>query len=130
MEERYFYGTGRRKTAVARVRLYPDGGGVLVNEKSFEEFFPTERLRATVLQPLQLTGNLEKFRVVAKVEGGGITGQAEAVRHGISRALVQADPNLKLLLRDHGLLTRDPRVKERQKYGFRRARKRKQYRKR
>ncbi len=115
---------------MARVRLYPNGGGVLVNDKSFKEFFPTERLQATVLQPLQLTGNLEKFRVVAKVEGGGITGQAEAVRHGISRALVQADPNLKLLLRSHGLLTRDPRVKERQKYGFRRARKQKQYRKR
>jgi len=115
---------------VARVRLYPNGGGILINGKSLDEAFPTERLRASVLQPFRLTEKVGKFRVVVKVEGGGITGQAEAVRHGISRALAEADLNLKPLLRSQGLLTRDPRVKERQKYGFRRARKQKQYRKR
>lgn len=130
MEEEYFYGTGRRKTAVARVRLYPNGGEISVNNKSLDEVFPTERLKATVLQPLELTGNLGKFRIMVKVEGGGITGQAEAIRHGVSRALALTDPGLKPLLRSQGLLTRDPRIKERQKYGFRRARKQKQYRKR
>jgi len=126
----YYYGTGRRKTAIARVRLYPGSGSVIVNDKPLESRFGTERLRETILYPLRVTDNLGKFDVVAKVEGGGISGQAEAIRHGISRALLKVSESLKPILRSHKLLTRDPRVKERQKYGFRRARKRRQYRKR
>ncbi len=130
-QEQYYYGTGKRKTAVARVRLYPGGNDVfLVNDKPFEEIFTTPRLKRTVLQPLELTETLGKFRVVVKVEGGGISGWADAVRHGISRALLKFDEALKPLLRSHGLLTRDARIKERKKYGLKRARKARQYRKR
>ena len=132
MEEqaRYFYGTGRRKSAIARVRLYPGEGSITVNSKPFERTYGKENLKRTVLQPLVATENLGKYDIVAKVDGGGISGQVGAIRHGISRALLVADENTKPILRSHGLLTRDSRTKERQKYGFRRARKRKQYRKR
>lgn len=126
----YHYGTGRRKTAIARVRLYPGSGKVTVNAKPFERTYGTESLRRVALQPLEVTGNLDKFDVVAKVDGGGIAGQVGAIRHGISRALLVSDENLKSVLRSHGFLTRDSRIKERQKYGLRRARKAKQYRKR
>lgn len=126
----YYYGTGRRKEAVARVRLYPGSGNVTVNGKSFEDSFKIERLRLRIIQPLIVTDTLGKFDVVAKVSGGGISGQADAIRHGISRALVVFDEKLKPVLRSYGYLTRDSRVKERQKYGLVRARKRKQFRKR
>lgn len=129
-ESHYYYGTGRRKSAVAGVRLYPGDGAITVNNKPFESTYGTESLKRTALQPLVITGNLGKFDIVAKVEGGGISGQVGAIRHGISRALLAADENSKPLLRSHGFLTRDSRIKERQKYGFKRARKQKQYRKR
>lgn len=129
-QEEYFYGTGRRKESVARVRLMPGTGAIIVNGKPWEEIFGRERLKSTILQPLQVTDSLGRFNAVIKVEGGGISGWADAIRHGLSRALVKADENLKPLLRKYGLLTRDPRVKERKKYGLRRARKAKQYRKR
>ncbi len=126
----YYYGTGRRKSAVARVRLYPGSGSITVNNKPFESTYGTENMKRTVLYPLVVTDSANKFDVVANVGGGGLSGQVDAIRHGISRALLLVDDNLKPLLRSHGLLTRDSRIKERQKYGFRRARKRKQYRKR
>ena len=127
----YYYGTGRRKTAIARVRLYPgDGTIITVNDKPFEAISGMERLRGTVLQPLQVTDNLGKFNIVAKVGGGGISAQSGAIRHGVSRALLKVDENLRSLLRSHGFLTRDSRIKERQKPGLRRARKMRQYRKR
>ncbi|MCL0048513.1 30S ribosomal protein S9 [Dehalococcoidia bacterium] len=126
----YFYGTGRRKCAVARVRLYPGTGIITVNDKPFESTYRAQSLRDTVLQPLVVTDTLGKFDVLAKVSGGGISGQVGAIRHGISRALLKVDEDLRPSLRSQGLLTRDSRVKERQKPGFRRARKRKQYRKR
>lgn len=126
----YYYGTGRRKSAVARVRLYPGSGSITVNNKPFESTYGTENMKRTVLYPLVVTDSANKFDVVVNVGGGGLSGQVDAIRHGISRALLLVDDNLKPLLRSHGLLTRDSRIKERQKYGFRRARKRKQYRKR
>ena len=129
-EQAYFYGTGRRKTAIARVRLYPGTGTITVNTKPFEKTYGTDSLKRIALQPLVVTDTLGKYDIVAKVAGGGISGQVGAIRHGISRALLASDENLKTTLRNHGFLTRDSRIKERQKYGFRRARKRKQYRKR
>lgn len=129
-EEFYYYGTGKRKTAVARVRLYPGDGALIVNDKPFEEIFTTVGLKRLILEPLQLTDTLGKFRVVVKVAGGGVSGQAGAIRHGISRALLKVDEAFKPLLRSQGLLTRDARIKERKKYGLMRARKRRQYRKR
>ena len=129
-ESRYFYGTGRRKTAIARVRLYPGSGTITVNSKPFEKTYGTDSLRRIALQPMVVTETVDKYDIVAKVSGGGISGQVGAIRHGISRALLASDENLKSTLREHGFLTRDSRIKERQKYGFRRARKRKQYRKR
>ncbi len=132
MEEQahYYYGTGRRKTAIARVRLYPGSGNFTVNAKPFEKTYGTDSLKRIVMQPFQATDTVDKYDVVIKVHGGGISGQVGAIRHGISRALLVMDENLRSTLRSHGFLTRDSRIKERQKYGFRRARKRKQYRKR
>jgi len=129
-DQAYFYGTGKRKTAIARVRLLPGGGTTIINGKPLEELFPQLALQAVILQPLRVTGTLDKFNTVAKVEGGGISGQAGAIRHGIARALVKADEELKPLLRHYGLLTRDARIKERKKYGLKRARKAPQYTKR
>lgn len=129
-QSHYHYGTGRRKQAIARVRLYSGNGAITVNGKPFESTYGTDRLKLRALQPLVVTDNLNKFDIVARVGGGGIAGQTDAIRHGISRALLKADENLKPILRSHGFLTRDSRIKERQKYGFVRARKRKQYRKR
>ncbi|MCL0078370.1 30S ribosomal protein S9 [Dehalococcoidia bacterium] len=129
-KQSYFYGTGRRKCAVARVRLYPGTGIITVNDKPFESTYRAQSLRDTVLQPLAVTDTLGKFDILAKVSGGGTSGQVGAIRHGISRALLKVDEDLRAVLRGQGLLTRDSRIKERQKYGFRRARKRKQYRKR
>lgn len=122
--------TGRRKTAVARVRLLAGTGRILVNGRPYREYFPLLSLQKWVEQPLRVTGNLDKFDVVAKVEGGGISGQAGAVRHGIARALVLADGGLRRRLKKEGLLTRDPRMKERRKYGLKKARKAPQFSKR
>jgi small subunit ribosomal protein S9 len=129
-ERAYYYGTGRRKTAVARIRLFPGEGPLVINGKPFEEAFSEEGLRRIILEPLMVTNTLDKFNATIKVSGGGISGQAGAIRHSIARALVEVDESLKPLLRSYGLLTRDPRVKERKKYGLVRARKAKQYTKR
>ncbi|MFA4836598.1 MAG: 30S ribosomal protein S9 [Dehalococcoidia bacterium] len=129
-QSQYYYGTGRRKCAIARVRLYPGEGAITVNNKPFESTYGTESLKRTALQPLVVTNTLGKFDIVVNVVGGGISGQVGAIRHGISRALLVVDENTKPVLRSNGFLTRDSRIKERQKYGFKRARKRKQYRKR
>jgi small subunit ribosomal protein S9 len=125
-----FLGTGRRKTAVARVRLASGNGKIVVNGRPFENYFPLETLRSTVTQPLTVTGNTEKFDVRVNVTGGGPNGQAGAVRHGIARALIVADATLRSALKAEGLLTRDSRMKERKKYGQPGARKRFQYSKR
>jgi small subunit ribosomal protein S9 len=129
-EQAYFYGTGRRKCAIARVRLLPGGGAIIINGKPLEEIFPQFTLQSVIVEPLRVTDTSDKFNAVVKVEGGGDSGQAGAIRHGIARALLKADETLKPLLRQHGLLTRDPRVKERKKYGLKRARKAPQYTKR
>lgn len=126
----YFYGTGRRKTSIARVRLLTGSGSVIVNGKPLEEHLPLATLQAVVVEPLRVTNTLERFNAIVTVEGGGIAGQAGAIRHGIARALVQSDEGLKPVLRKYGLLTRDPRIKERKKYGLKRARKAPQYTKR
>jgi len=129
-EKAYFYGTGRRKTAVARVRLVPGNGSIIVNNVPYEERFPRLEHRRTIQQPLFVTESMDKYNVVVKVDGGGISGQAGAISHGIARALLKADEGLKTLLRQDGLLTRDSRVKERKKVGLKRARKAPQYTKR
>lgn len=129
-EQTYYYGTGKRKTAVARVRLLPGNGSIIVNGMSYEERFPRPQHRRTISQPLLVTENGDKYNVVAKVTGGGITGQCGAISHGIARALVVSDERLKPTLRQYGLLTRDARVKERKKAGLKRARKAPQYTKR
>lgn len=130
MAVRYYYGTGRRKEAVAQVRLYPGTGSIVVNGKPAEQFFSREVDLVQARSALQVTGMAERFSVMVRVTGGGITGQAEAVRHGIARALLEADPELRPALRKAGFLTRDPRVKERKKPGLKRARKAPQYTKR
>jgi small subunit ribosomal protein S9 len=126
----YYYGTGRRKTASARVRLYPGQRGLVINGKAGEEYFGREQDVVAVYQPLRLTNNEANFMVSVLVEGGGITGQAEAIRHGVARALLASNPELRLPLRQAGFLTRDPRAKERKKPGLKRARKAPQYTKR
>jgi small subunit ribosomal protein S9 len=125
-----FLGTGRRKTAVARVRLATGSGKITVNRRTFDNYFPLETLRATVIQPLTVANALEKFDVRVTVAGGGPNGQADAVRHGISRALIKFDAALRPPLKAEGLLTRDPRMRERKKYGQPGARKRFQFSKR
>ncbi|MGI6129278.1 MAG: 30S ribosomal protein S9 [bacterium] len=125
-----YYGTGRRKKAVARVRLYPGGGRFVVNGRPADEYFPLRSLQTIIEQPLRVTGNMGKFDVLVKVEGGGITGQAGAVRHGISRALLKVDQMFRPDLKKAGLLTRDPRMKERKKYGLKGARRAPQFSKR
>lgn len=130
MDEQYFYGTGRRKTSVARVRLLPGKGAIVINGTPYEELFSRIEYRRAITKPLILTDSINRFNVVVKVEGGGITGQAAAISHGIARALVQANQENKIKLRQGGLLTRDPRAKERKKAGLRRARKAPQYTKR
>lgn len=130
MNEHAVLATGRRKTATARVEIYPGKGLVQVNKRKLEEYFPTETQRMIVLQPLKQTNLLQSYDVQVRVEGGGLMGQAGAVRHGIARALLKADENLRLSLRKAGFLTRDPRRRERKKYGQKGARKRFQYSKR
>ena len=124
------YGTGRRKTAVARVRLAVGSGKITVNGRAFENYFTTEVLRGMVTKPLNITQTANKFDARVSVAGGGPAGQAGAVRHGIARALLRADPTLRPSLKADGLLTRDPRMKERKKYGQRGARRRFQFSKR
>jgi len=130
MSAKYYYGTGRRKTSIARVRLYPGTGSIVVNDKPVDEYFSREVDRLQVREPLVVTNLLDQFNVMVKVLGGGISGQAGAIRHGIARALLAANPELRKPLRDKGLLTRDPRAKERKKPGLKRARKAPQYTKR
>ncbi|HHU69993.1 MAG TPA: 30S ribosomal protein S9 [Thermoanaerobacterales bacterium] len=125
-----YYGTGRRKTAVARVRLIPGTGNIIINDRPLDEYFSYDTLKVLVKQPLIITETYGKFDVIAKVEGGGFTGQAGAVRHGISRALLKVDGELKPVLKKAGFLTRDPRMKERKKYGLKKARKAPQFSKR
>lgn len=127
----FYWGTGRRKTAVARVRLVPGEGSMVINGRTPEEHFGGVLAESQLFLPFRVTGTEGRFNVTIKVEGGGITGQAGAIRHGVARALLQADPDAnRLPLRQAGLLTRDPRMKERKKYGLKRARKAPQYTKR
>ncbi len=125
-----YYGTGRRKTSVARVRLVPGEGNVIINGREMAEYFGQPTLELIVRQPLELTEMTGKYDVIAKVEGGGISGQAGAVRHGISRALLEVDGDLRPALKKAGFLTRDSREKERRKYGLKKARKASQFSKR
>ncbi|MEG6566614.1 30S ribosomal protein S9 [Thermoanaerobacterium saccharolyticum] len=125
-----FFGTGRRKTSVARVRLVPGKGNIIINGRSLDDYFGLDTLKYTVKQPLILTENIDKFDVIAKVEGGGLSGQAGAIRLGITRALMKADNELRPILKKAGFVTRDPRMKERKKYGLKKARKAPQFSKR
>ena len=130
MSAKYYYGTGRRKTAIARVRLYPGTGSIVINDKPVDEYFSRESDRIQVREPLGATSTSDQFNIMVKVSGGGITGQATAVCHGIARALLIANPELRDPLRSKGLLSRDSREKERKKPGLKRARKAPQYTKR
>lgn len=125
-----YYGTGRRKKSIARVRLVPGEGKLLINDRSIDDYFGLETLKVIVKQPLVLTGTEGKFDVLCKVQGGGFTGQAGAIRHGISRALLKADEEFRAALKKAGFLTRDPRMKERKKYGLKKARRAPQFSKR
>ena len=125
-----FIGTGRRKKSIARVRLVEGTGAITVNGSSLDEYFGTEILKVIVKQPLTATNTLSKYDVICKVQGGGYTGQAGAIRHGIARALVEANSEYKPALKSNGFLTRDPRMKERKKYGLKKARKAPQFSKR
>lgn len=126
----YFYGTGRRKSSVARVRVYKGTGKITINDRDIDDYFGLETLKLITRQPLVITNTLDKFDVVCRVAGGGVTGQAGAIRHGISRALLQFDESLRPTLKKAGLLTRDPRMKERKKYGLKGARRAPQFSKR
>ena len=130
MSQDFFYGTGKRKTAIARTRLYPGTGKIEVNGRAVEEYFPRETLRMIINQPLKLLNLEGKFDIKVNVTGGGISGQAEAIRHGISRALLEYDPDLRKPLKAAGFITRDARKKERKKYGQPKARKKFQFSKR
>ena len=125
-----YYGTGRRKSSVARVYLVPGTGKVTINKKDIDEYFGFDTLKVIARQPLELTSTADKFDVLVNVRGGGYTGQAGAIRHGISRALLEADPELRPVLKKAGFLTRDPRMKERKKYGLKKARRAPQFSKR
>ena len=130
-ESNYFYGTGRRKSSVARVRVYENGTGkITINDRDIDDYFGLETLKLIVRQPLALTDTAEKFDIICRVGGGGVTGQAGAIRHGLSRALLQYDENLRATLKKAGFLTRDPRMKERKKYGLKGARRAPQFSKR
>ena len=126
----YFYGTGRRKHSVARVRLYPGAGKVTINDRDIDDYFGLETLKLIVRQPLELTETTAKFDVFVRVAGAGVTGQAGAIRHGVSRALLVYDAELRPALKKAGFLTRDPRMKERKKYGLKAARRAPQFSKR
>ena len=126
----YFYGTGRRKSSIARVRLYPGSGKITINGRDIDDYFGLETLKLVINQPFGVTNTVGKFDIVANVKGGGISGQAGAIRHGVSRALLLADDSYRTLLTKAGFLTRDPRMKERKKYGLKAARRAPQFSKR
>ncbi len=125
-----FYGTGRRKSSVARVYLFPGTGKITINKRDIDDYLGLETLKVIVRQPLEATGTVDKFDVLVNVKGGGFTGQAGAIRHGISRALLEADSDYRPVLKSAGYLTRDPRMKERKKYGLKAARRAPQFSKR
>ena len=126
----FFYGTGRRKSSVARVRMYPGSGVITINGRDIDDYFGLETLKLVVRQPLALTDNLGKYDLVITVAGGGVSGQAGAIRHGVARALLQVSDELRPALKKAGFLTRDPRMKERKKYGLKAARRAPQFSKR
>ena len=130
MAKEQYYGTGRRKSSVARVRLVPGNGSIIINGRGIDDYFGLETLKLIVRQPLELTKTTDKFDVITKVEGGGFTGQAGAIRHGIARALNEADADFRPILKKAGYLTRDSRMKERKKYGLKKARRAPQFSKR
>ncbi len=130
MRKVQYYGTGRRKTSVARVFLTPGKGNIVINKQSIDEYVKSDILKMIIRQPFEITGTMGKFDAYVTVKGGGISGQAGAIRHGIARALLEYDEGLRPKLRENGLLTRDPRMKERKKYGQPKARKRFQFSKR
>ena len=129
-EKKYYYGTGRRKNAIARVRVTEGTGKITINGKDLDEYFGLETLKVIVKQPLSVTNTIAKYDVISTVKGGGYTGQAGAVRHGIARALNDANEEFRPILKSNGFLTRDPRMKERKKYGLKKARKAPQFSKR
>lgn len=129
-KKEYFYGTGRRKSSVARVRIVPGSGAITINGRDIDDYFGLETLKLIVRQPMAATNTLGKYDIIAKVIGGGVSGQAGAIRHGLSRALLQSDNELKAILKKAGFLTRDPRMKERKKYGLKAARRAPQFSKR
>ena len=129
-EKIMFRGTGRRKSSIARVRIVAGNGNITINKKSIDEYFGTEILKVIVKQPLVVTNTLEKYDVICTVKGGGFTGQAGAIRHGIARALLEVNSEYRPVLKSNGFLTRDPRMKERKKYGLKKARKAPQFSKR
>ena len=129
-KENVYYATGKRKTAISRTWLTPGSGEITINNRSADDYFPIESLRTQMLEPLKLTNTLGSFDIKARVQGGGLSGQVEAVRHGITKALIASDPDLRLALKKAGFVKRDPRVKERKKYGQRGARARFQFSKR
>lgn len=128
--DEYFYATGRRKNSVARVRLYPGSGKITINDRDIDDYFGLDTLKIIVRQPMELTEKTSKYDVVCRVNGGGVSGQAGAIRHGIARALVVADAELRPEIKKAGFLTRDQRMKERKKYGLKAARKAPQFSKR
>ncbi|NLY85066.1 MAG: 30S ribosomal protein S9 [Tissierellia bacterium] len=130
MSKVQYFGTGRRKTSVARVRLVPGNGNITINNRSIDEYFDFETLKVIAREPLVITETLDKYDVFVNVKGGGFTGQAGAIRHGIARALLKADEDLRPILKKAGHLTRDPRMKERKKYGLKKARRAPQFSKR
>ena len=129
-ESNYFYGTGRRKSSIARVRVYNGAGKITINDRDIDDYFGLETLKLIVNQPFAVTGTEGKFDIVCRVNGGGVTGQAGAIRHGLARALLQADAAYRPALKKAGFLTRDPRMKERKKYGLKGARRAPQFSKR
>ncbi|MDO5559624.1 MAG: 30S ribosomal protein S9 [Oscillospiraceae bacterium] len=129
-KQKFYYGTGRRKSSVARVRVYNGSGNITINGRSIDDFFGLDTLKLIVRQPLALTDNLDKFDIVCTVTGGGVTGQAGAIRHGLTRALLEFNPELRPTLKAAGFITRDPRMKERKKYGLKAARRAPQFSKR
>ncbi len=129
-KQQYYYGTGRRKSSVARVRVYPGSGNITINGRAIDDYFGLETLKLIVRQPLNITDTSDKFDIVCTVAGGGVTGQAGAIRHGLSRALLVYNPELRPVLKKAGFLTRDPRMKERKKYGLKAARRAPQFSKR
>ena len=129
-EKPYFYGTGRRKESIARVRVYPGSGAITINGVDIDQYFGLETLKLIVNQPFEVTETIGKFDIICTVQGGGLSGQAGAIRHGIARALLEADPSFRAALKAAGFLTRDPRMKERKKYGLKAARRAPQFSKR